>query len=76
MMTKPLEMLMERAAGWSEEAQAELVQAMLAIEEKHSGVYKFSDEERAAIDRSVEQARRGEFATDEEVAALFDRYRR
>jgi predicted transcriptional regulator len=43
---------------------------------KHSGVYKFSDEERAAIDKSVEQARRGEFAADEEVAALFDRYRR
>jgi hypothetical protein len=76
MMTKPLDVLMERAAGWSEEAQAELVQAMLVIEEKHAGVYKFSDEERAAIDQSVEQARRGEFATDEEVAALFNRYRR
>lgn len=75
-MTKPLDVLMERAAGWSEEAQAELVQAMLAIEEKHAGAYKFSDAERAAIDKSVEQARRGEFATDEEVAALFDRYRR
>jgi len=75
-VTKPLDVLMERAAGWSEEAQAELVQAMLAIEEKHAGVYKFSDAEHAAIDKSVEQARRGEFATDEEVAALFDRYRR
>jgi hypothetical protein len=75
-MTKPLEVLMERAANWSEEAQAELVQAMLAIEEKHGGVYRFSDEERAAIDKSVEQARRGEFATGEEVAALFGRYRR
>jgi predicted transcriptional regulator len=34
------------------------------------------DEEGAAIEEGMAQARRGEFAMDGEVAALFNRYRR
>jgi predicted transcriptional regulator len=75
MVDKPLTLLMERAAGWPENMQAELVEAMIEIEKKHGGVYRLSEEERAAIEESLEEVRRGEFATDEEVAALFKRYR-
>jgi predicted transcriptional regulator len=37
--------------------------------------YHLTEEDREAIERSREQARRGEFATDEEVVEVFDRYR-
>jgi hypothetical protein len=73
--TKTLEALMEHAASWPDEAQAELVRFMIDTEVKHFGVYRLDDEDRKRIERSLASACRGEFATDEEVAALFGRYR-
>ena len=49
---------------------------MIETEVKHFGVYRLSDEERKAVRAGLEEARQGKFATDEEVKALFDRYRR
>jgi hypothetical protein len=74
--TKTLETLMERAASWPEEAQAELVRFMIDTEAKHFGVYRLTDEERAAIRKGLDDARHGRFASDEEIAELFNRYRR
>jgi hypothetical protein len=74
--TKTLEALMERAASWPDEAQAELVQFMIDTEAKHFGVYRLNDDERAAIARGLEDIQQGRLARDEDVAALFDRYRR
>lgn len=73
--TKTLDALMERAASWPDEAQAELVRFMIDTEAKHFGVYRLSDEERAAVRRGLEDAKHGRFASDEEVAALFARLR-
>jgi hypothetical protein len=73
--TKALDALMERAASWPEEAQAELVRFMIDTEAKHFGIYRLDDEDRARIERSLAAARRGEFAADHEVEALFRRYR-
>lgn len=73
---KTLEKLMERAASWPEEAQAELVRFMIDTEAKHFGIYRLTDEERAAIRKGLDDARHGRFATDEEVAELFNRFRR
>jgi hypothetical protein len=73
---KPFTALMERAASWPEEAQAELVQFMLDIEVKYYGTYRLDDEDRARIQKSLDAAKRGEFASDEEVAAVFARYRK
>ena len=67
--------LLERASGWSDEAQAELVEAMLEIEAKHSGVYRLNDEERSAVRRGLEEVREGKFASEDAVKAVFDRYR-
>ena len=39
------------------------------------GTYRLTSEERAAIEESKAQARRGEFATDEEVEAAYRRFR-
>ena len=74
-MRKTLENLLERAAGWSEEAQAELVESMLEIETRHGGVYRLSDDERAAVRQGLQEARDGKLAGDEAVAAVLDRYR-
>jgi hypothetical protein len=74
-MNKKLESLLELASTWPEEAQGELMQVIVDIETRHFGVYRLSDEERAGVQRGLEEMRAGEFATDEEVAAVFNRYR-
>ncbi len=71
-----LEDLMERAAIWPEEAQAELVEAMIEIEAKHAGEYRLSDAERQAVRRGLQDMRDGKFASEAQVAAVFNRYRR
>jgi predicted transcriptional regulator len=73
-MNKMVETLLERIADWPEEAQAELVQSIMDIETKHLGVYKLDPDERAAIERGLEEMRQGKFASDEQVAAVFNRY--
>jgi hypothetical protein len=74
-MNKMVETLLERIADWPAEAQAELVQSIVDIEAKHLGVYKLSPDERTAIERGIEEMRQGKFASDEQVAAVFNRYR-
>jgi hypothetical protein len=76
MKKEQISSLLDRAATWPEEAQSELVQAMLEIEAKYGGVYHVDDEERAALDRSAEDVRLGRFATEEEVAEIFARIHR
>jgi predicted transcriptional regulator len=75
LMNKKLETLLERVSTWPEEAQAELMQSIADIETKHFGIYRLSDSERAAVERGLQEMREGKFASDEEVAAVFDRYR-
>ena len=67
--------LVERAADWPEEAQTELLQSMVQIEAKYGGVYHIDDDERAALERSAEDIRKGRFATDDAVEAVFSRFR-
>jgi hypothetical protein len=75
-MTKQgLEILLEHVATWPAEAQEELAQSIVAIEKKHLGVYRLSDEERVAVRRGLQEMREGKIASDEEVAAVFNRYR-
>ena len=73
-MNKLLETLLERATAWPEEAQEELMRSAAEIEAKHVGPYRMTDEEWAAVQEGLEQAERGEFASDEEVAAFFRRH--
>ena len=76
-MTKEqIDSVLDRVRTWPPERQEDAVRVLLEIEAAGTGVYVLSDEERAAIEEGMEQARRGEFATDEEVAELFNRYRR
>jgi predicted transcriptional regulator len=74
-MNKRLETLLERVSAWPEEAQEELLEHIVAIESKQAGIYRLSDDERAGVRRGLEEMRQGKFATDEEVEAVFKRYR-
>jgi hypothetical protein len=77
--TRALEQLIERAAALPEDAQAEFVDAvadaMEHIESKHDGVYRLSDDERRGIERGLNDMRKGLFASDEQVLAVFRRAR-
>jgi predicted transcriptional regulator len=70
-----IETLVDRIADWPAEAQSEFMQFIAETEAKHLGAYELSDEERRAVERGLAEMRAGKFASDEEVAALFERYR-
>jgi predicted transcriptional regulator len=77
MTAKELRDLMERIESWPEEAQDELADVALEIEaEFRRGAYHANPKELAGIDRGLKAAREGRFATDQDVEAVFAKYRR
>ena len=73
-MNKRLETLLDRVSTWPAEAQEELLEFALDIEFRNAGTYHLDDDERAAIKRGLEAANRGEFVSDEDMAAFFKRH--
>ncbi|WP_027531425.1 enkurin domain-containing protein [Bradyrhizobium sp. WSM3983] len=74
-MTKQaLEILLERVSAWPEEAQEELMRSVTDIENRHLGIYRLSDDERNAVRRGLKDMREGRLASDDAVAAVFNRY--
>jgi hypothetical protein len=74
-MTKQaLEILLERVSAWPEEAQDELMRSVTDIENRHLGIYRLSDDERNAVRRGLKDMREGRLASDDAVAAVFNRY--
>jgi hypothetical protein len=74
-MTINLKNVLTRAETWSEQDQEELAQVALEIEARRHGVYRASPEELQAIDEALVAVARGEIATDDEVEAVFAKYR-
>lgn len=75
-MNAQLKQMLARAQDWSEEDQEELAQVALEIEARRHGVYHATAEELRLIDEALAAVARGEIATDEEVEAVFAKYRR
>lgn len=76
-MTKAeIDAVFERVRTWPPERQEDAVRLLLEMEAQGTEVYELSPEELADIEEGMAEVRRGEFATDEEVAAMFDRFRR
>jgi hypothetical protein len=74
-MTKR-EILMERVATLPEELLDEVAESVEDIVAWHEpGDYRLSDDERESVRKGMDAARRGEFASDEEIAALRNRPR-
>jgi hypothetical protein len=63
--------LLEQVQAWPEEDQEELADVAREIESRRSGVYQLSDEERVAVRAGMDAARRGDFAADDEIEALY-----
>jgi predicted transcriptional regulator len=67
--------LLTRVEAWPEAAQAELAEVARAIEAELSGEYKPTAGELEGIDRGLQDAAAGRFATREEIEAVFAKHR-
>jgi len=68
--------MLDRVLTWPPEAQEEAVASLATIEEQFAALQTLSPEDRAALARSAEDMRLGRYAPEEQVKAVFDRYRR
>ncbi len=67
--------LLEEVQTWPLEDQEELAQYAREIRGRRTGVYKLSEEERAGIERGLADMHASRFATDEQIAAIFQKAR-
>ena len=63
--------VLDSVRSWPAEDQEELAEVAREIEARRKGVYVMNDEERAAVREGLDQARRGEFVSDEEMDAFW-----
>jgi predicted transcriptional regulator len=73
-MNAKLQNLFERIAALPDELLGEIEQSIDEIERWRGDVFRLTDEERAAVRKGMEAAQRGEFVTDEELAAFYRRH--
>ncbi|HZL30117.1 MAG TPA: hypothetical protein VFC54_03535 [Pseudolabrys sp.] len=66
--------VLDRVLTWPPERQQDAAEMLLMLEAREGELYHPSDEEWLAIQEGLDQARRGEFASDEEVEALWKRF--
>ena len=75
-MNAKLKDILQRVETWPQPAQEELMQVALEIDLRLSTTYEATADELAAIDRGLRDAAAGRFATEEQVEAVFAKYRR
>jgi hypothetical protein len=75
MTREEIRAVFERAQAWPDDRLEEAAHCLLSLERLGTGVYVLSDEEEADIAKAMAEIERGEVASDEEVAAVFNRYR-
>jgi hypothetical protein len=74
-MTKLLEQAVEVVRGLPPDAQDDIARILLQLAASEDAVpVALSPEERAAVEASQAAAERGEFATDEQVRALWAKH--
>lgn len=69
-MNQQVRDILRQVASWPEENQEELAAVAREIQSRRTGVYTLSDDERAAI----ADARKGGFASEQEVMAFWKRH--
>jgi hypothetical protein len=76
MTAKVLRDVMQRVETWPEEAQEQLAALALEIDaELARGIYEATREELRAIDEALAEIDRGDVASEEEVEAVFGKFR-
>ncbi len=63
--------VLNRVLTWPHERQEDAAQLLLALEAREGELYHPHDDEWLAIEEGYAQAKRGEFVSVEEIAALF-----
>ena len=72
--SKRLAKAFEAAKLWPVEQQEAAANVLEQMEKLRASPYEMNADELADIEQALEEARRGEFATDAEVAAVFARH--
>jgi len=73
-MTELLKMALAATDKLPAQMQDELARMILAFAGEDQDVYELSQEELASLETGLAEADRGEYATDEEVAALWTKH--
>ena len=73
-MTKLLEQAIASVQSLPEAEQDEAAEVLLSLVSRFREPVRLDDETRAAIREGSEQARRGEFVSDDEMAEFFKRH--
>lgn len=71
-----IDAVIERVRAWPGERQEEAARVLLEMEAQGTEVYQLSEDELADLEEGLREIERGEVASDEQVAALFNRARR
>jgi predicted transcriptional regulator len=74
-METTLAELLELAETWPKETQEKLLRYAERLGKEHDGVYRLTPEERSDVEAAIAEMDAGSFASDEEVAEVFNRYR-
>jgi ribosome assembly protein YihI (activator of Der GTPase) len=74
-MIKALEQAIEKVKKLPKERQEYAAEVLERIAEAGDEVYILTDEERRLVREGLAELDRGEVATEEEVRAVFDKYR-
>ena len=74
-MNKAFEQAIEKVRSLSDERQRYAAEVLEQIAAAGDGVYQLSDDERRLVREGLDELDRGEAATEDEVRAVFDKYR-
>ncbi len=73
-MTELLERALETVRTLSPEVQDDLARILLQLAGHEQSIIQLSAEESASFEESIAQAKRREFATEDEVRAVWSKY--
>lgn len=71
MTRQEIEAVFARVLTWPKDRQEDAVQLLLAMERQDAEPYRLTPEQWAEVQIGLDEAERGEFATDEEMTALW-----
>lgn len=73
-MTKLLDIAVEQAKGLPAELQDEMAELVFKFISLRTPIPQLTSEEEASFSRSLDQAARREFASDDDVQSVFSKY--
>jgi hypothetical protein len=74
-MTPKRQSLLEKVAALPEELLGEVDESVDEVLRWNDGVFRLTDDEREAVRKGMDAARRGDFVSDEELSAFYRRHR-